>query len=425
LMFKSGRKIGLMKGLSVCSSLDEFTRRFHILTYHMFEKLNWNNIFIAGGSILACLLPIPDDVSHDKKGLRDYYHGTIHNYFSSLSEKTVIFPANTGFQNSDFDIFLYGLNEKQASEKIDELYYTIKSSKANYESDSEDDESNFSGDEVVVLRTARTITLTCGFPRRHVQIVLRLYKSPAEVLLGFDVDCVGVGYDGTSVYCLPRTRRALTYRYNIADPSRQTFRTNSYEYRLWKYSNRGFAVAVPGMSRKLINPEVYTKRYSELKGFSKLLYFEVRENQSDVVVAMKYKGKWFEQHGFKYIRENYNKTDSLNMVTTDIISMLNDYNDGLFQNYCPGKTAKDFFHELYAKFRDELRKDKPIGYIFGWDLATLKNSSDFRVPTPYKSKSQKEKIQFTLPPTIKWIGSLADYIQSLPDVEDDWFADVY
>ena len=39
-----------------------------------------------------------------------------------------------------------------------------------------------------------------------VQIVLRLYDSPTEVLLGFDVDCCCVGYDGQHVYALPRVR---------------------------------------------------------------------------------------------------------------------------------------------------------------------------------------------------------------------------
>ena len=39
-----------------------------------------------------------------------------------------------------------------------------------------------------------------------VQIVLRLYDSPTEVLLGFDVDCCCVGYDGQHVWALPRVR---------------------------------------------------------------------------------------------------------------------------------------------------------------------------------------------------------------------------
>jgi hypothetical protein len=31
------------------------------------------------------------------------------------------------------------------------------------------------------------------YPFRHIQIVLRLYSSPAEVLTGFDVDACAVG----------------------------------------------------------------------------------------------------------------------------------------------------------------------------------------------------------------------------------------
>lgn len=35
------------------------------------------------------------------------------------------------------------------------------------------------------------------YPYRSIQIVLRLYSSPAEILAGFDVDCACVAYDGT------------------------------------------------------------------------------------------------------------------------------------------------------------------------------------------------------------------------------------
>jgi hypothetical protein len=68
-----------------------------------------------------------------------------------------------------------------------------------------------------------------------------------------------------------RDREGGGRRRNFLPPSR----TNSYEYRLWKYSNRGFGVGVPGLVRRRINPEVYTKGYAELSGFSKLLFFEV------------------------------------------------------------------------------------------------------------------------------------------------------
>lgn len=41
-----------------------------------------------------------------------------------------------------------------------------------------------------IVRSYRAVTILGQYPDyRHVQIVLKLLKSPGEVLLGFDVDC--------------------------------------------------------------------------------------------------------------------------------------------------------------------------------------------------------------------------------------------
>ena len=37
-------------------------------------------------------------------------------------------------------------------------------------------------------------------------------RSLAEVLIGFDIDCCSVGYDGSKVICIPRAKRAINYR---------------------------------------------------------------------------------------------------------------------------------------------------------------------------------------------------------------------
>lgn len=70
--------------------------------------------------------------------------------------------------------------------------------------------------EVICIRRTNTITIICihlilvkflgrnfysqivaaQFPIRNIQIILRLYKSPAEILAGFDIDCACFGYDG-------------------------------------------------------------------------------------------------------------------------------------------------------------------------------------------------------------------------------------
>jgi hypothetical protein len=64
------------------------------------------------------------------------------------------------------------------------------------------------------------------------------------VLIGFDIDCCSVGFDGTHVYAIPRSRRALNYSVNIVDMSRRSY---TYETRLIKYAQRKFAIAVPGL----------------------------------------------------------------------------------------------------------------------------------------------------------------------------------
>ena len=87
------------------------------------------------------------------------------------------------------------------------------------------------------------------------QIVLRAYSSPAEILMGFDIDSCCFGFDGTRVYGLPRAIRAVVKSQNLIDPSRQS---KTYESRLAKYGRRGFAVAVPGFSRQLVKNHIYT-----------------------------------------------------------------------------------------------------------------------------------------------------------------------
>ena len=85
------------------------------------------------------------------------------------------------------------------------------------------------------------------------QIVLRLYHSPAEILAGFDVDTACVAYDGTRVLAHPRSIVAMMRQANTVDITR---RSPSYEVRLAKYAARGFEVYVPELRREDIDPTV-------------------------------------------------------------------------------------------------------------------------------------------------------------------------
>lgn len=121
------------------------------------------------------------------------------------------------------------MSSEDANEKVREIYFTIKRNLPS--------ESNADPDSPLVVRSNRAVTIVGKFPCRHIQIITRLYKSPAEVLIGFDVDACAVGYDGTQVWGSERWIRAINKRYNLVNRTRRSF---TYESRLFKYGQRFF-----------------------------------------------------------------------------------------------------------------------------------------------------------------------------------------
>jgi len=153
---------------------------------------------------------------------------------------------------------------------------------------------------VIAFRTKNTVTLVSQYPWKHIQIVLRLYSCVSEVLMGFDVDCCSVAYDGHRVLCTARAHNAIVSQYNTLDMSR---RSPSYEMRLAKYAKRGFEVRpvqppclrgpcsqvhgqacqtidcgvqvlVPNLQRELINPQVLEAPFSKTHGMARLFLLE-------------------------------------------------------------------------------------------------------------------------------------------------------
>ena len=164
---------------------------------------------------------------------------------------------------SDVDLFIYGLNEEQAIEKIKQVETKIRDSILS---------------ETTTIRTKHAITIVSQYPTRHVQIVLRLYKSVSEILTGFDVDCSCVAYDGSQVWATPRAVAAYVTQTNTVDLSR---RSPSYENRLSKYSHRGFEVYWPLLDRSKIDPTIFERSFSRVMGLARLLVFEKLPGPND------------------------------------------------------------------------------------------------------------------------------------------------
>ncbi|KAK4105306.1 ankyrin [Parathielavia hyrcaniae] len=222
---------------AIVQSLKEFQRNFSVFSESSLTEINWDNVVAAGSSVVNTLLPVPDEYNRSKRGLRQFYH-------------EIFSPA------SDVDLFLYGLTEEQAIEKIKEIETRVRDALLS---------------EITVVRTKHAVTICSQYPTRHIQIVLRIYKSVSEILTGFDIDCSGAAFDGKQVYCTPRALQSYLTQINHIDLSR---RSPSYENRLSKYSRRGFEVYWPDLDRSRVDPTIFERSFQRTLGLARLLVLE-------------------------------------------------------------------------------------------------------------------------------------------------------
>lgn len=206
----------LREGPAICSSIDDFKTTFDVFSSGQLRFIDWNNVMLAGGSVFAALVPTPGGVRLD-----DY------------------FLESPMYRGADIDLFLYDLTVEEANAKLRELYNAveraIKETKPNA--------------KLLAVRTQHAVSFVSDYPFRRVQVILRIFKSPSEILIGFDVDCCTAGFDGEKVWISPRCARALTTQTNLVDLSR---RSASYEMRLYKYVKRGFSIAIPGLEKEKV-----------------------------------------------------------------------------------------------------------------------------------------------------------------------------
>ncbi|KAI8894622.1 hypothetical protein BC833DRAFT_208230 [Globomyces pollinis-pini] len=219
------------EGASQLCPKSQFLRQWNHITHGIFTNVDTTNLFFAGGAVLAALQPFDEDQDLDTQ------------------------LEQSGYYNSDIDVFMYGITSpEQATLRAEQFCEEIVM---------------LCNGDVLLLRTVHTLTIIRPYPKRQIQLIFRLYCSPAEVLMGFDIDSCCVGYDGTNVYGLPRFSRSIITGYNLVDISR---RSPSYEYRLYKYSKRGFGVLVEGVNRNDIDFDY--SHINATKGIHRLIAFE-------------------------------------------------------------------------------------------------------------------------------------------------------
>lgn len=143
-----------------------------------------------------------------------------------------MFATFQSWRSTDIDLFLTVRRPSEARSRIRKLLRAIVHALP-------------AGVSIRVSPSRHALTLILPPPYRKIQIILRLYHSPEQVLLGFDLDVSSVLFDGKSVLASQRCVRALIRREILVDPTRQS---TTLEDRLRKYASRGFRVAMPPMS---------------------------------------------------------------------------------------------------------------------------------------------------------------------------------
>ncbi|KAH9481665.1 hypothetical protein JR316_0006192 [Psilocybe cubensis] len=274
------------KGVScIVNDLDTFKANFILFTGHAFMKMrHWNNVVVAGGSILACLGAQPDDM--DNVALN------------------TLFNSNA-YKSSDVDVFLYGLTPLAVSISL----RNVECSKFTTTSG-----LPFLIDRSAYERLTPSRSIATAWPHRPVQIILRLYASPAEILAGFDIDSSCMLYNGDRVWLNCRALASLIRQCNTVDLSR---RSPSYEIRLVKYSERGMEIYIPFLRRDLIDPSfVYNKSLDRIPlGLPCLVVLEKRRDDPDYYHKIFVRKNWASKN---YLRkephlwpEDYDPVDRL------------------------------------------------------------------------------------------------------------------
>lgn len=82
---------------AMVSSLDEFRKNWAIFTEgSLSQLLDWSHVVAAGGSVLACLAPLPESAKASKRAVRKFYHGS-------------------AYPSSDIDLFLYCMTPEEVN----------------------------------------------------------------------------------------------------------------------------------------------------------------------------------------------------------------------------------------------------------------------------------------------------------------------
>eukprot|EP01122_Echinamoeba_exundans_P014927 TRINITY_DN6888_c0_g1_i2.p1 TRINITY_DN6888_c0_g1~~TRINITY_DN6888_c0_g1_i2.p1 ORF type:complete len:1170 (-),score=155.10 TRINITY_DN6888_c0_g1_i2:604-4113(-) len=231
-------------------SLEEFQQRFDIVTRNMlgapdsvFNSPQGEYIYVSGGSIVECMICTKLDIENDMNKLE-------------------LFP------NSDIDVFVVG------NMSLDDRMGLVRKIFKDIEVARKKD-----GADCLLAETPNSYTSYSTFPYRPVQVIQLEARSIEDVLSHFDVDCGAFAFRGGTQKKLVCLRRAWDAIVNKANTVNLSLRTNTYENRLIRYSQRGFAVDIP---KELVPEEVDLDKFGEMPGAHTHGFLRLLKHQMDI-----------------------------------------------------------------------------------------------------------------------------------------------
>lgn len=151
----------------------------------------------------------------------------------------------------DYDFFFVGCTKKEAMSLVQKICLDLFGGAPNGKSAT-----------IIATKKCWTIKYKKGSDTKQYQFIFRIYKNIDEILLGFDIDSCCMVYDGDDMYLSKRCLHSLQNHVNVIDFTRMS---PTYEYRLYKYSLRGFDVSVPGFDPQNVIYQTRTFSASDFK----------------------------------------------------------------------------------------------------------------------------------------------------------------
>lgn len=299
--------------------LEEYEKRINhhnIFTYKNSQAFSWDN---ETNTMLSKILQIPNVVAAGGFAL---------NYICP--------DISCG---DDIDIFIWGVSEEEALEKIRQ----IGNITGNFENRSDDDCSRRKWG----FLSGHAITFDA--PTIKVQVILRIYKSPAEILHGFDIPASKVLLVSNpdkkiETWATKSFITCMKYRTIWTDPERQS---QTYIIRLYKYWSKGFDVLLVGLDRKKVNNILYTTRFQKLKGMARIV-------KSEQLIYDLFMDTWTKRPYFSFIKK----------ILCDKTGLpASDYSDKKLDNY-EFFTNKEYF-EIALKSITWITQDPGTQTVIG------------------------------------------------------------